>query len=111
MAGNVWQWCSDLYHTSFYTKEKERPQPSVDPTGPHKCYDPAEPYACKRVHRGGSFLCHPSYCKGYRIAARMKTCPDTGLNHLGFRCVMTPEMWIKKQQKEKVEVALKEEKE
>ncbi len=97
MAGNVWQWCSDLYHVSFYTKEKKKDASSVDPTGPNKCYDPAEPYACKRVHRGGSFLCHPSYCKGYRIAARMKTCPDTGLNHLGFRCVMTPEMWAKKQ--------------
>ena len=87
MSGNVWQWCSDLYHSSYYAEEKGKAAPSVDPKGPIKSFDLAEPYASKHVHRGGSFLCHPSYCKGYRVSARMKTCPDTGLNHLGFRCV------------------------
>lgn len=101
MSGNVWQWCSDLYHTSYYSDEKVRAEPSIDPTGPTKSFDPAEPYASKHVHRGGSFLCHSSYCKGYRIAARMKTCPDTSLNHLGFRCVMTPAMRIKLASKDK----------
>lgn len=86
MSGNVWQWCSDLYHSSYYKDCSD--QVSTNPTGPQKSFDPEEPYAVKHVHRGGSFLCHRSYCKGYRIAARMKTCPDTGLNHLGFRCVM-----------------------
>jgi len=86
MAGNVWQWCTDLYHSSYYTEEAKKGV-STNPQGPTKSFDPQEPYAVKRVHRGGSFLCHQSYCKGYRIAARMKTCPDTGLNHLGFRCV------------------------
>lgn len=86
MAGNVWQWCSDLYHASYFQDEAKK-EVSVNPTGPLKSYDPEEPYASKRVHRGGSFLCHSSYCKGYRITARMKTCPDTSLNHLGFRCV------------------------
>jgi len=82
MSGNVWQWCSDLYHRDYYAEgDKENPK------GPLKSYDPDEPYATKRVHRGGSYLCHPSYCKGYRIAARMKTAPDTSLSHLGFRCV------------------------
>lgn len=86
MSGNVWQWCSDLYHASHYKKESKK-EISINPTGPKTSFDPEEPYAIKHVHKGGSFLCHQSYCKGYRIAARMKTCPDTSLNHLGFRCV------------------------
>lgn len=88
MAGNVWQWCSDLYHVNYYAEGKN--QLSIDPKGSTRSLDPAEPHASKRVHRGGSFLCHESYCKGYRLSARMKTCPDTSLNHLGFRCVKQP---------------------
>lgn len=91
MSGNVWQWCADLYHIDYYQEEAQK-EVSINPTGAKKSFDPREPYATKHVHRGGSFLCHDSYCKGYRIAARMKTCPDTSLNHLGFRCVMTTDM-------------------
>lgn len=87
MSGNVWQWCSDYYHIDYY-KEEAAKEVSVNPQGAKTSLDPQERYATKRVHRGGSFLCHDSYCKGYRITARMKTCPDTSLNHLGFRCVM-----------------------
>ncbi len=99
MVGNVWQWCSDFYHASHYAQEKEKGL-SIDPTGPTASFDPEEPYTSKRVHRGGSFLCHHSYCKGYRITARMKTCPDTSLNHLGFRCVTRNETWKDKQEKQ-----------
>lgn len=95
MSGNVWQWCTDLYHIDYYREEAKK-SISINPTGAITSFDPQEPYATKRVHRGGSFLCHDSYCKGYRITARMKTCPDTGLNHLGFRCVMTGDMWKEK---------------
>jgi formylglycine-generating enzyme required for sulfatase activity len=86
IAGNVWEWCSDLYHANYY-QELAQNDLSLNPQGPAKSFDPDEPFAVKHVHRGGSFLCHKSYCKGYRITARMKTCADTGLNHLGFRCV------------------------
>jgi formylglycine-generating enzyme required for sulfatase activity len=99
MVGNVWQWCGDLYHVSYYAKEKRKGEISLDPMGPTTSFDPEEPYASKRVHRGGSFLCHASYCKGYRITARMKTCPDTSLNHLGFRCVMSDAAWKEHQKK------------
>lgn len=85
MAGNVWQWCFDLYDATFYSEEAKKGL-STNPQGPHESFDPEDLFAQKRVHRGGSFLCHASYCKGYRITARMKTCPDTSLNHLGFRC-------------------------
>lgn len=88
MSGNAWQWCSDLYHVSHYEEEAKK-ELSINPNGPKSSFDPQEPYASKHVHRGGSFLCHASYCKGYRISARMKTCPDTSLNHLGFRCAMS----------------------
>lgn len=88
LAGNVWEWCSDLYHSEYYHEEAQKGI-SINPQGPLTSYDPEEPFPTKRVQRGGSFLCHKSYCKGYRITARMKTCPDTGLNHTGFRCVMS----------------------
>ncbi|MEM1009916.1 MAG: SUMF1/EgtB/PvdO family nonheme iron enzyme, partial [Myxococcota bacterium] len=53
-------------------------------------FDPNDPYAPKKVQRGGSFLCNDSYCSSYRVSARMSGSPDTGLNHNGFRCVVRP---------------------
>ena len=84
MAGNVWEWCSDYYNSDYY---REVSRGTVNPVGPSRSYDPDEPYAIKRVIRGGSFLCNDAYCSGYRVARRMKSTEDSGMEHLGFRCV------------------------
>jgi len=86
MAGNVWEWCADYYNASYY-QAINKPAGIADPQGPTTSYDPDEPYAKKRVIRGGSFLCNDSYCSGFRVARRMKSTEDSGMEHVGFRCV------------------------
>jgi len=85
IAGNVWEWCADWYRSDYYAQAGAKKL--VNPAGPSASHDPEEPSVPKRVVRGGSFLCHASYCASYRVSARMKTSPDTGLEHTGFRCV------------------------
>ena len=72
MAGNVWEWTSSWY-LPYGVSERE-------PTSGEG----------ERVSRGGSFLCSPSSCQGYRASARNHTTPDTSLENIGFRCVEAP---------------------
>ncbi len=73
-TGNVWEWCSDWFGPEYYATS-----PLRDPRGPAA--------GTHRVMRGGSYLCHASYCSRYRVAARSGNTPDASTGNLGFRCV------------------------
>ena len=75
MTGNVWEWTADRWSTTWHG-EQERPL--VDPRGPQT--------GDRRALRGGSYLCHASYCWRYRTSARMGSTPDTPTGNVGFRC-------------------------
>jgi formylglycine-generating enzyme len=83
MSGNVWEWCGDWMDASYYATVAN--QLSIDPVGPANESATSHPY--QKVLKGGSFLCHESYCTGYRTARRSSNGWETGSNHAGFRCV------------------------
>ena len=71
-SGNVWEWCND-----WFSARHSEDFPLSDPIGPSMGLD--------KVVKGGSYLCHDSYCDRYRVAARMGLLPDSSLGHQGFR--------------------------
>lgn len=95
MIGNVWEWTSDFW-TTGHPEEKAKACciPSNPRGGPIEgSYDPQQPNIRipRKVLKGGSHLCAPSYCRRYRPAARHAEPVDTSTSHVGFRCVVRPE--------------------
>jgi formylglycine-generating enzyme len=76
ITGNTWEWCADWFDTDFHR--------TADPNNPQ-----GPPTGTGRVMKGGSFLCHKSYCNRYRVAARTSNTPDSSTSNIGFRCVST----------------------
>jgi len=91
VAANVWEWVDDWYRPDAYARMKLAGSPQRNPQGPKSAYDPSSPNEKKKVHRGGSFLCTDQYCTRYMVGTRGKGEVSTASNHLGFRCVKSPQ--------------------
>lgn len=91
MIGNVWELTNDLFSPNYY-KELDTSNIIINPQGAKKSYSPNNPYQEENVMKGGSFLCHASYCASFRISAKMGVAQDSGSDHMGFRTVVTKEM-------------------
>lgn len=74
VTGNTWEWCADWFDAQWHIKAAH-----TNPQGP--------PTGTARVLKGGSYLCHRSYCNRYRVAARSSNTPDSATTNMSFRCV------------------------
>ncbi|MDH3413846.1 MAG: formylglycine-generating enzyme family protein, partial [Gammaproteobacteria bacterium] len=75
VVGNIWEWCEDWFSPNYHRVTRSENPRYVIPTG-------------RRSMRGGSFLCHHSYCNRYRVAARSSNTPDSTTSNCGFRVVV-----------------------
>ena len=91
MLGNVWEITSDLFNVNYYS-QLNISKTLINPNGASQSYSPSNPYEVEHVMKGGSFLCHASYCASFRISARMGVSIDSGSDHVGFRTVVTLDM-------------------
>ncbi len=74
MTGNTWEWCSDWFDAMYHLTATR-----TNPVGPRN--------GLAKMMKGGSYLCHRSYCNRYRVAARTSNTPDSATTNIGFRCV------------------------
>jgi formylglycine-generating enzyme required for sulfatase activity len=74
ISGNTWEWIADWFHPTYHQLATRQ-----NPIGP--------PQGTSRMLKGGSYLCHRSYCNRYRVAARSSNTPDSATTNIGFRCV------------------------
>jgi formylglycine-generating enzyme required for sulfatase activity len=94
VCGNVWEWTVDWWGAQHAADPESPCCVAENPRGPgmEASFDPLQPAIRipRKVVKGGSFLCAPSYCRRYRPAARHAQMVDTGMSHIGFRCIRRP---------------------
>ena len=91
MSGNVWEMTSDYFNIDYY-KSINQDVELINPKGAKTHFNPQNPYQKERIIKGGSFLCHASYCASFRISAKMGMSSDSSSDHTGFRTVATIDM-------------------
>ncbi len=95
MAGNVWEWTCDQHTASHADSDKNTapPSPCCIPKNPvqEAISDTGDRYV-RRTVKGGSHLCSPNYCDRYRPSARQGHTEDASTGHIGFRCIVRPEI-------------------